>query len=395
MSVSLIVQILSAFFSLLIALIVLRNLKRNPYLNIFIFLIFITNLIRIPFSLTYALGWQTQFPEIPKPFNSLLICNSVFFYWYIRSLLVKGKTSLMGFWIALVVPFLLLVVNLFFRVYPTDKFILKGFSFQIAVIFILYFLYHSYKVVYRVFWVDSRKLLRFSNFKLIRFWVFILVGMYTIGSIRIIVIFSFELIYNKEAIAVGYPYASSIFYLVMLVILFLHPEILYGLQRERISIPILNVTSTENPMLPTFVWRTQPKAIHNKLDLALAIKFHERMAEITRKLESKVALQAIVKDPNINAIVLAEKLDIPRTYIHFLFKYHSDISFVQYRSKIRVHYAIEKMKEDFLSKNTMDALARECGFASYNPFYSAFKSEMGIGPREVLAELKQGLNQYQ
>jgi len=395
MSVSLIVQILSAFFSLLIALIVLRNLKRNPYLNIFIFLIFITNLIRIPFSLTYALGWQTQFPEIPKPFNSLLICNSVFFYWYIRSLLVKGKTSLMGFWIALVVPFLLLVVNLFFRVYPTDKFILKGFSFQIAIIFILYFLYHSYKVVYRAFWVDSRKLLRFSNFKLIRFWVFILVGMYTIGSIRIIVIFSFELIYNKEAIAVGYPYASSIFYLVMLVILFLHPEILYGLQRERISLPILNVASTENPMLPAFVWRTQPKAIHNKLDLALAIKFHERMAEITRKLESKVALQAIVKDPNINAIVLAEKLDVPRTYIHFLFKYHSDISFVQYRSKIRVHYAIEKMKDDYLSKNTMDALARECGFASYNPFYTAFKSEMGIGPREVLAELKQGLNQYQ
>jgi AraC-like DNA-binding protein len=395
MSFPLLVQVLSAFFSLLIVIIVLLNLKRNPYLNIFILLIFITNLIRIPFTLTYALGWQTQFPEIPKPFNTLLICNSVFFYWYIRSLLVKGKTSLLGFWIALVVPFLLLVVNLFFRVYPTDKFILKGFSFQIVIIFILYFLYQSFKVVYRAFWVDARKMLRFSNFKLIRFWVFILMGMYTFGSIRVIAIFIFELIYDKEAIAVGYPYASSIFYLVMLIILFLHPEILYGLKREPISIPILNVDSTENPMLPAFVWRTQPKAIHNKLDLALAIKFNERMAEITRKLESKVALQAIIKDPNINAIVLAEKLDIPRTYVHFLFKYHSDISFIQYRSKIRVHYAIEKMKDDYLSKNTMDALAKECGFASYNPFYSAFKSEMGIGPREVRAELKKGLNQNQ
>jgi AraC-like DNA-binding protein len=146
-------------------------------------------------------------------------------------------------------------------------------------------------------------------------------------------------------------------------------------------------------MFPAFVWLTQPKAIHNKLDLALAEKFNERMAEITRKLESKVALQAIVKDPNINANLLAEKLDVPRTYIHFLFKYHSDISFVHYRSKIRVYYAIEKMKDDYLSKNTMDALARECGFASYNPFYSAFKLEMGIGPSEVLAELKKGLNQ--
>lgn len=392
MSIPLLVQVLSAFFSLLIAIIVLLNLKRNPYLNIFILLIFITNLIRIPFSLTYAIGWQTQFQEIPKPFNTLLICNTVFFYWYIRSLLVKGKPSLKGFWIALLVPFLLLIVNLFFRLYPANDFILRGFSFQIAIIFILYFLYQSFKVVYRAFLVDSSKMIRFSNFNSIRLWVFILIGMYTIGSIRIIVIFSFELIYNKEAIAVGYPYVSSVFYLVMLVILFLHPEILYGLQRERIPLPILNVSSTENSLLPAFVWRTQPKAIHNKLDLALAVKFNERMAEITRKLESKVALHAIVKDPNINAIVLAEKLDVPRTYIHFLFKYHSDISFVQYRSKIRVHYAIEKMKDDYLSKNTMDALARECGFASYNPFYTAFKSEMGIGPREVLAELKQGLN---
>ena len=303
MSIPLLVQVLSAFFSLLIAIIILLNLKRNPYLNIFIFLIFIMNLIRIPFSLTYAFGWQTQFQEIPKPFNTLWICNTVFFYWYIRSLLVKGKHSLKGFWIALLVPFLLLIVNLFFRFYPANDFILRGFSFQIAIIFILYFLYQSYKVVYRAFLVDSRNMLRFSNFNSIRLWVFILIGMYTIGSIRIIVIFSLELIYNKEAIAVGHPYVSSVIYLIMLVVLFLHPEILYGLQRERISKPILNVTSTENPMLPTFVWRIQPKEIHNKLDLALAVKFNERMPEITRKLESKVALQAIVKDPNINAIL--------------------------------------------------------------------------------------------
>jgi AraC-like DNA-binding protein len=36
----------------------------------------------------------------------------------------------------------------------------------------------------------------------------------------------------------------------------------------------------------------------------------------------------------------------------------------------------------------MDALAKESGFSSYNPFYAAFKSEMGLGPSEVLAQLK-------
>jgi AraC-like DNA-binding protein len=99
-------------------------------------------------------------------------------------------------------------------------------------------------------------------------------------------------------------------------------------------------------------------------------------------------MNLIVKNPDMNATAFAEKLNIPRTYLQYFFKYHSDISFVQYRSKIRVDYAIEKMQDDYLSKNTMDALAKECGFSSYNPFYAAFKMEMGAGPSEILAELK-------
>jgi AraC-like DNA-binding protein len=46
------------------------------------------------------------------------------------------------------------------------------------------------------------------------------------------------------------------------------------------------------------------------------------------------------------------------------------------------------MQEYYHSKNTMDALAKECGFSSYNPFYVAFKMEMGAGPNEILAQLK-------
>ena len=117
MSFSLVIQVLSAFFSLLIALIVLRNIKRNPYLNIFILLIFTVNLIRIPFSLTYELGWQTDFREIPKPFNILFLSNVVFFHYYIRSLVLKEKRSLRYFWLSLLIPLFLFLVNLLFYLF--------------------------------------------------------------------------------------------------------------------------------------------------------------------------------------------------------------------------------------------------------------------------------------
>lgn len=395
MSFSLVIQVLSAFLSLLIALIVLLNIKRNPYLNIFILLIFALNLIRIPFTLSYELGWQTEFREIPKPFNLLFLSNVVFFHYYIRSLVLTEKRSLRYFWISFLIPLFLFLVNLLFSSKQGYELVLKGFNFPIITGFIIFFFLKSVYIVYHAFWGSSRKLLRFANYKLIRVWVLILLTMYAFGSLRVMGIFVLDLVNNQDKVPVSYPYVSSLLYLVMLIILFMYPEILYGPQLEKVVLPLLNSSASSNGFLPSFKWRMEPKPIHNKLDFSLALKFNERMDEITRKLESNMAMQAIVNDPGINSILLAEKLDIPRTYMHFLFKYHADFTFVAYRSKIRVFYAISKMKDDFLSKNTMDALARECGFSSYNPFYAAFKAEMGVGPSEVLAQLKQSLNQSQ
>jgi AraC-like DNA-binding protein len=169
--------------------------------------------------------------------------------------------------------------------------------------------------------------------------------------------------------------------------LFLQPEILYGPKDISQPVSIVEVTQSKS-MKPDFKWRTSPKEINNKQDLQLTLKFNTQLKEIIKKLESKTAMNLIVKNPDMNSTAFAEKLNIPRTYLQYFFKYHSVISFVQYRSKIRVDYAIEKMQDDFLSKNTMDALAKESGFSSYNPFYVAFKLEMGAGPNEILSQLK-------
>ena len=252
MSFSLVIQVLSAFFSLLIALIVLRNIKRNPYLNIFILLIFTVNLIRIPFSLTYELGWQTDFREIPKPFNILFLSNVVFFHYYIRSLVLKEKRSLRYFWLSLLIPLFLFLVNLLFSSKQGYELILKGFNFPIATGFIVYFFFKSVFIVYRALWGSSRKVLRFANYKLIRVWVLILLTMYALGSLRVMGIFVLELVNKQDQVPVSYPYVSSLLYLGMLIILFMYPEILYGLRRENIVLPLNNASSSSNGLLPSF-----------------------------------------------------------------------------------------------------------------------------------------------
>jgi|GEM_PF-1314865 len=398
MNISLVLQFASLILSLLVAIILLVNIKRNTYFNVYLFVIFFTNFIHNVFTFSYELGWQNEFRDVPKPFNLLFLLNVVLLYQYVRSILHLEKRPVRYVWVSISIPIILFLVNLIVRSRETDlqsaTSILRTINFPVIAMFIFYHIYLASKVLYSFFWGKPSSELWFANERWIRFWLLQLLIFCSVLGLSVCLMFLYELITQKEFVYNNIHHVRSLMTLVFMVQLFLQPEILYGPKDTLQSVSMVQVPQSK-PMKPDFKWRTIPKEINNKLDIQLTLKFNTQLKDIIKKLESKTAMNLIVKNPDINSTAFSEKLNVPRTYLQYFFKYHSDISFVQYRSKIRVHYAIEKMKDDYLSKNTMDALARESGFASYNPFYSAFKSEMGIGPREVLAELKQGLNQSQ
>ena len=398
MNISLVLQFASLILSFLVAIILLVNIKRNTYFNVYLLAIFFSNLIHNMLTFSYELGWQNEFRDVPKPFNLLFLLNVVLLYQYVRSILHLEKRPVRYVLVSISIPIILFLVNLIVRSRETDMqsatSILRTINFPVVAMFIFYHIYLASKILYSFFWGKPSSELWFANERWIRFWLLQLLIFCTVLGLSVCLMFLYELITQKEFVHNNIHHVRSLMALVFMVQLFLQPEILYGPKATSQSVSMVQVPQSKS-IKPDFKWRTIPKEINNKLDIQLTLKFNTQLKDIIKKLESKTAMNLIVKNPDINSTAFSEKLNVPRTYFQYFFKYHSDISFVQYRSKIRVHYAIEKMKDDYLSKNTMDALARESGFASYNPFYSAFKSEMGIGPSEVLAELKQGLNQRQ
>ena len=398
MNISLVLQVASLILSFLVAIILLVNIKRNTYFNVYLLAIFFSNLIHNMLTFSYELGWQNEFRDVPKPFNLLFLLNVVLLYQYVRSILHLEKRPVRYVLVSISIPIILFLVNLIVLSRETDMqsatSILRTINFPVVAMFIFYHIYLASKILYSFFWGKPSSELWFANERWIRFWLLQLLIFCTVLGLSVCLMFLYELITQKEFVHNNIHHVRSLMALVFMVQLFLQPEILYGPKDTSQSVSMVQVPQSKS-IRPDFKWRTIPKEINNKLDIQLTLKFNTQLKDIIKKLESKTAMNLIVKNPDINSTAFSEKLNVPRTYFQYFFKYHSDISFVQYRSKIRVHYAIEKMKDDYLSKNTMDALARESGFASYNPFYSAFKSEMGIGPSEVLAELKQGLNQRQ
>jgi len=74
-------------------------------------------------------------------------------------------------------------------------------------------------------------------------------------------------------------------------------------------------------------------------------------------------------DPKFSISDLAIKLNLPNIHLDYLFKYHSKISFSDYKKKIRIHHSIRLIESNYLKTNTLDSLAKGVGFASYNPLF--------------------------
>lgn len=386
MNISVIIHSVSLVFAILVTLILLVNIRRNPYINVFILLIIISNLVRIPFYLSFALGWQSAYSDVPKPFNIFFLANTFFFYQYLKSIIHEVKFDVKSLYVPLIVPVLLFALNILMPKGTVFQVILRGINYPIVIGYILFYVFNAYIEISKGLWSSNKFSIRFANFKLIRTWLTALFILYVLLAIRLSVSYSYELFTQKVFVNQAFQPIHSLLWIVIYIVFFIHPEILYGLQRVNL------VTSTalidnDTVVKPDFKWRTIPKVKQNKMDIQLSVKLDRQLPEIIKKLESKTALRYIVKDPNINIDNLSEKLNIPKSHLQYVFKYYADFSFVKYRSRIRVFHALSKMKDDYLSKNTMDALARECGFSSYNPFYAAFKAEMGVGPSEVLAQI--------
>ena len=79
---------------------------------------------------------------------------------------------------------------------------------------------------------------------------------------------------------------------------------------------------------------------------------------------------------------LSNKLNIPKSHVSFVFKYHAKISFNDFKKIIRVQKGIVLIENGFLKNNTIESLAEETGFSSYSAFFKSFKSIIGVSPKE-------------
>jgi AraC-like DNA-binding protein len=191
--------------------------------------------------------------------------------------------------------------------------------------------------------------------------------------------FSEEVIQNNYSYGHSYIWISAIVWLIIFLRILIFPEILHGHSYLLYQINSEKLSET----LVSSYWKIDAiSKITNAQDLQLQQKINSMIISYMNEIDSYTVEPAFFKTPGFTIQDLANKLNIPKSHLAYLFKYHSTISFSDFKKRVRIKYALELLEKDYLKTNTFDSLAREIGFASYNTFFTSFKEIVGVAPHE-------------
>lgn len=121
----------------------------------------------------------------------------------------------------------------------------------------------------------------------------------------------------------------------------------------------------------------------------LRIEFQDfQFRQIEEKVRSAIAGQKQFLTPGYTIRMLSEETGIAAHLLSAFINRCHGMNFNDFINEYRIHYCIEKIKNDEWKYKTLEALSRESGFNNRNSFTLSFKKVVGVTPSDFLKTLK-------
>ncbi|MFG6687788.1 helix-turn-helix domain-containing protein [Mariniflexile sp. HNIBRBA6329] len=260
-------------------------------------------------------------------------------------------------------------------------------NFILVFLFLVTYIAVIFNILRKNIWFKKDLLISDTHFKLVRNWTVYLFSINVLAVLIILISVYTEA--NKDLLLSGKSLAtfSLLFWLFIYFKILTTPEILYGLPILNKKILKFGITEQETEEVSTLKsnnWVLEVSDQKNDQDLKLQEKIISNIDSYIQEVEKICIEEHIFRNPKASPTDIANKLGVPTSHIVYLFKYHSKISFSEYRMHSRIMDSINLIEQGYLKTNTLESLAYKTGFASYNPFFSAFKKVTNYSPQDYL-----------
>jgi AraC-like DNA-binding protein len=282
----------------------------------------------------------------------------------------------------LVTPLLVIIIYCL-KTFATKEANLIGIKigFIVTVCLNIFYLVASYKLLKQNIWKRNSKIAIINKQNLIiNKWTKILFGLFTLMLVRFLI----NLGLNKQDFWYinqnNYLWIGAIIWIVLYIKILYSPEFLYGYDMFQNKIKEYK----KNTIVFDRIWDFKGKEVINIQDVVLKENIETNIQNYIIDIENLALNTNLFLNDKFKINDLINKLNLPKSHVTYLFKYHATISFSDFKKIIRIQKSLTLIEEGFLKNNTLEALAAYTGFSSYSPFFKSFKSITGVSPQEYL-----------
>lgn len=246
--------------------------------------------------------------------------------------------------------------------------------------FVLVYLFSGILLFKNSVWSNKKiDLIVYNKNRNIKNWLDFLFIIFVLCSIRVLLTAFLDLFYVGINFGQNTMWITCCFIVILLIKIWTSPNILYGYNAlyEKVKYEKFSKLSLNE------IWILTPICnIKNIQDNALKENVYINLKKQINRIEKIAIKDKWFRNNKYSKSELAEKLNIPKSHLNFIFKYHSKLSYAEFVNKARTFDAIELIESGYLSTHKMDSLALKVGYMSYNPFFLTFKDIMGVSPME-------------
>lgn len=368
----------------------IRSYRSNSFCNFY--LVLISGIISFRFFIhgSYDLGLQTVLKPDRGLFSILYLIIVPSSYLYYKHLTLQEKAYKPKDLIHFIFIGLLFFMNSIEVIENSFIFYFGTMTnFYLIVLFMIFYLTLTFNLLRRKVWFAKDIHLNKDHFSLVKNWTIYFFIINILCSVMVIASLYTE--FQEKTVVSGKTMVifSLIFWLFTFFKILISPEILFGLPILNKTLLKFNEAQSETKNKETLTnkdsnWILEISIIDNNQDKRLQENIRESIVSYIQEVERLSMEELFFRNYKTTQSDIAENLGVPASHIVYLFKYHSKISFSEFRMNSRIHDAIYLLEEGFLNSETLDSLAHKTGFASYNPFFIAFKKITGYSPQEYM-----------
>jgi AraC-like DNA-binding protein len=309
----------------------------------------------------------------------ILVLVPPILYLYFEDLVVEKKYSNKKLLHFIIQTLLIILMVISYTVNKENHtFILKLFYAAAQLSFLFYFTV-GFVLLHKYVWFRKSdiKIVQAQN-KLIRNWTLFL---YFTALLLFLFRVIFRMIYFGSSEYNHNVIALPILPIIICLKFILTPELQYGynflnqnIEKVISQFVLPKLWNTENPLQEITLTR----------DIKLAEKINGYTKTYIHQIENASFQSDIFRNTNLTIDDIAAHIKIPSSHINFVFKYHCNETFSDFKKIVRVHHAIKLLETNYLKTNTIESLSAEVGFITYNTFHVAFKNITGLTTQEYI-----------